>query len=98
MRKLLIAAATIATAAFAVNAYAAHTVQPAYYLHGKVEAVDAAKKTVTIAGHTLTGLTDYDAKHLYAGFEVDATYVLDANNVMRLIWITDEEDLTKRAD
>jgi chitodextrinase len=98
MRKLLIAAATIATAAFAANAYAAHTVQPAYYIHGKVEAVDPAKKTVTIAGHTFTGLTEYDAKHLYAGFEVDATYVLDANNVMRLVWITDEEDVTKRAD
>ncbi len=97
MRKFFIVAAA-ATAAFATQAYAAHTVQPAYYLHGKIEAVDVAKKTVTVAGHTLTGLTDYDAKHLYAGFEVDATYVLDANNVMRLIWITDEEDLTKRAD
>lgn len=98
MRKFLIAAAAAATAAFATQTYAAHPVQPAYYLHGKVEAVDVAKKTVTVAGHVLTGLTEYDAKHLYVGFEVDATYVLDANNVMRLVWITDEEDVTKRAD
>ncbi len=88
----LTAAGVLAATALATAANAAHTVQPAYFIHGTVDKVDSAKRTVTIAGHEMGGVTPYDITHLYPGLTVDATYVVGADGSMKILWVTDEED------
>ncbi|MBM3507407.1 MAG: hypothetical protein FJX64_06750 [Alphaproteobacteria bacterium] len=94
MKKIVVAAAAAAVLSATTLipiAQAAHPVQAANYIRGRVEAVNIQAKTITIGGHVITGFSVHDLNHIKVGEECEATYIVEANGTLRALIIVHPE-------